>query len=126
MTPQGAKSKGRLHQQWCRDKILYHNPELTKDDVRSTSMGAGGEDIQLSSAARLKFPYQIECKSKATYSVYKDYAQACEHGECEPLLIIKANHKKPLAIIDAEHFISLIRTLHDLLEDARLRESGEK
>lgn len=89
-------------------------------------MGAGGEDVQLSTAARVKFPYQIECKSKATYSVYKDYQQASEHGDCEPLLVIKANHKKPLAIIDAEHFISLVRTLHDLLEDARLREVGER
>lgn len=126
MNPSSCKQKGRLHQQYVRDKILYHNPELSSDDVRSTSMGAGGEDVQLSSQARVMFPYQIECKSKATYSVYKDYQQACAHGECEPLLIIKANHKKPLAIIDAEHFISLVRTLHDLLEDTRLRESGEK
>lgn len=126
MTPQGAKSKGRLHQQYVRDKILYHNPELSKDDVRSTSMGAGGEDVQLSTAARIMFPYQVECKSKATYSVYKDYAQAMEHGTCEPLLIIKANHKKPLAIVDAEHFISLVRTLHDLLKEIQLREIGER
>ena len=126
MTPQGAKSKGRLHQQWVRDKILYHNPELTKDDVRSTSMGCGGEDIQLSSAARVMFPYQIECKSKASYSVYKDYDQACGHGECEPLLIIKANHKKPLAIMDANYFVSMIRTMKDLLEELNLRENGHK
>lgn len=126
MTPQSAKGKGRIFQQWCRDKILYHNPELALDDVRSTSMGAGGEDVQLSTHARIMFPYQIECKSKASYSVYKDYAQASDHGNCEPLLIIKANHKKPLAIIDADHFFSLVRTLHDLLKDLALRESGEK
>lgn len=126
MLPSSCKQKGRLHQQWCRDKVLYHNPELKQEDVRSTSMGCGGEDVQLSTAARVMFPYQIECKSKATYSVYKDYAQACEHGDCEPLLLIKANHKKPLAIIDAEHFISLVRTLHDLLKELALRESGEK
>lgn len=113
-------------QQFVRDKILYHNPELSSDDVRSTSMGAGGEDVQLSTIARVMFPYQIECKSKATYAVYKDYAQACGHGECEPLLVIKANHKKPLAIVDANHFISLVRTLHDLLKENTLRESGEK
>lgn len=89
-------------------------------------MGAGGEDVQLSTAARRMFPYQIECKSKATYSVYKDYAQAQTHGECEPCLFIKANHKKPLAIVDAEHFIALVRTLHDVLEEIRLREEGKK
>ena len=126
MQPSSAKAKGRLFQQWVRDKILYHNPELSKDDVRSTSMGAGGEDVQLSTAARIKFPYQTECKSKASYSVYKDYAQASEHGDCEPLLMIKANNKKPLAVVDAEHFVSLVRTLHDLLHEISLRENGEK
>lgn len=126
MRPQSAKSKGRLFQQWVRDKLLYHNPDLSSDDVRSTSMGAGGEDVQLSTAARRLFPYQIECKSKATYAVYKDYAQAQTHGSCEPCLMIKANHKKPLAIVDADHFISLVRTLYDLLEELRLREEGKK
>lgn len=114
MKPSSAKNKGRIHQQWVRDKILHYNPDLELDDVRSTSMGAGGEDIQLSPAARQKFPYQIECKSKATYSVYKDYSQASSHGTAEPLLIIKANHKKPLAIVDADHFIQLLRELHEL------------
>ncbi len=125
MTPQSAKQKGRSFQQYVRDKILYWNPELTKDDVRSTSMGCGGEDIQMSPAARIKFPYQIECKSKREYSVYKDYAQACEHGECEPLLMIKANNKKPLAVVDAEHFISLVRTLHDALEEINKYREGQ-
>jgi len=125
MKPQSAKAKGRLLQQWVRDKVLYWNPELSKDDVRSTSMGAGGEDVQLSSSARRMFPYQTECKSKAQYSVYKDYQQATEHGECEPLLIIKANNKNPLAIVDAEHFISLVRTLHDALEEIRKFSEGE-
>jgi len=88
-------------------------------------MGAGGEDIQLSSAARTMFPYQTECKSKAQYSVYKDYQQATEHGECEPLLVIKANNKVPLAIVNAEHFISLVRTLKDALEEIQKYQTGE-
>ena len=114
MKPSSAKAKGRIHQQYVRDLILRLNPELTKDDVRSTSMGAGGEDIQLSSAARRWFPFQIECKSKAAYSVYGDYEQACSHGGHEPLLIIKANHKKPLAIVDAEYFAKLVRRLSEI------------
>ena len=57
--PASAKQKGRLMQQWVRDKILYWNPELRPDDVRSTSMGSGGEDIQLSTKAREMFPYQM-------------------------------------------------------------------
>lgn len=126
MTPSSAKAKGRLHQQWVRDKILYYNPELSKDDVRSTSMGAGGEDVQLSTKARELFPYQVECKSKAKYAVYTDYAQAETHGNCEPLLVIKQNAKKPLVVVDAEHFVFLIRTMHELLTEQRYREQGHR
>jgi len=61
MTPQSAKQKGRLLQQWVRDKLLEYAPELEPDDIKSTSMGAGGEDVQLSPAARKMYPYQIEC-----------------------------------------------------------------
>ena len=83
---------------------------LEKDDIRSTSMGAGGEDIQLSPAARRKVPYSVECKSLAKIAVYTLYEQAVTNaGKHEPLLIIKANGKKPLAIVDATHFFELVR-----------------
>jgi hypothetical protein len=108
MRPSSAKQKGRLHQQWVAKKLLEHAPELEGDDCRSTSMGAGGEDLKLSPAARKVYPVQIECKSKAAYSVYTDYVQAASHGTHEPLLVIKANHKKPLAVVDAEWFIKLM------------------
>lgn len=109
MTPQSAKAKGRKLQQWVVDKLLTTNPELSKDDVRSTSMGAQGEDVQLSPAARKMFPYQVECKNKATFSVYKDYEQGCTHGNHQPLLVIKADRKRPLVLVDAEYFFELTR-----------------
>ena len=49
-----AKAKGRLGQNEIRDKILETFPDLEPDDVRSTTMGDTGEDIQLSPAARKK------------------------------------------------------------------------
>ena len=125
MKPASAKAKGRLMQNWVADRIRYWNPELHKDDVRSTPMGVTGEDVQLSPAARERFPYQIECKSKKTYSAYKDYEQACGHGECEPVVMVKINGKKPLAIMDAEHFISLVRTLHDSLTEIKNYSEGK-
>ncbi len=106
-----AKAKGRRLQQWARDRILEIFPMLTLDDVRSTGMGQGGEDIQLSSAARKKFPYSVECKSRKKNAVYSDMDQAianCPKGS-EPLVIVKANRRKPLAIIDADYFFKLIR-----------------
>lgn len=67
-------------------------------------MGQGGEDVQLSPAARKLIPYTIECKNMAKIAVYNYYAQAKQHGKGEPLVIIKQNHSKPLVIVDAEYF----------------------
>lgn len=105
MKTASAKAKGRNLQQWVRDKILLKYRLLEPDDVRSTGMGQGGEDLQLSPAARKVFPFSVECKSHKAFAVYGFYEQSKENaGGAEPLLVIKANHKKPLVIIDADFF----------------------
>jgi hypothetical protein len=104
MLPSSAKMKGRKHQQWVRDRLLEFAPQLEKDDVKSTSMGAQGEDVQLSPAARKVYPWNIECKSLASIACYGWYEQAAAHGTYEPVVVIKANHKKPLVVVDAEYF----------------------
>lgn len=108
MTPQSAKSKGRTFQQYVRGLLLKAFPSLEADDVRSTSMGASGEDIQLSPAARKLIPYQIECKSKAKSQIHTYYEQAQEHGDYEPLVVVKKNRSVALAIVSLDHFIKLI------------------
>ena len=45
-----------------RDIILSTFTDLAPDDVRSTSMGSSGVDIQLSPAAAAVFPYSVECR----------------------------------------------------------------
>lgn len=110
MKPQSAKSKGRLHQQWTRDEILKNFPTLEPDDVQSRSMGAGGEDLMLSPAARKVFPFSVECKSRASFAFYKDLEQAkynCPEGS-QPLLVCRGNRKKPVVIVDAEWFFERI------------------
>jgi hypothetical protein len=72
-------------------------------------MGAGGEDIQLSPFARKLIPYQIECKAKARAQVFTWYEQAQSHGKYEPLVVVKQDRKRPLVVVDAEHFFKLIR-----------------
>jgi hypothetical protein len=106
MKPQSAKAKGRKLQQWTRDEILKNCPSLEPDDVKSTSMGAGGEDVQLSPAARRQYPISIECKSRANFAFYKDLDQCVVNAPkgAEPVLVAKANHRKPVVIIDAEWF----------------------
>jgi len=104
------KAKGRKLQQWVRDKILARFPTLELDDVRSTGMGQGGEDIQLSPKARSLFPYTVECKNCERINVYKFYEQACQHTDKgEPLVVLKSNHKKPLAVVDAEFFLERMK-----------------
>ena len=111
-----GKAKGRRFQQWVRDGILARFTDLEPDDVRSTSMGAGGEDIQLSPAARKRIPISVECKAKAKSAIYTDYTQATDNAPkgTEPVLFLKADRKKPLAIVDAEFFLSLMRRVADV------------
>ena len=71
-------------------------------------MGVTGQDVQLSALGTASFPMQIECKNRAAIAIYKDYAQACTHGALEPLLVIKQNHSKPLAVVDLDYFIKLM------------------
>ena len=59
MKPQSAKAKGRVLQQWVRDKLIQLL-DVHPEDIESRSMGAGGEDLIMARAARAKFPYSIE------------------------------------------------------------------
>ena len=59
-----AKAKGRTGQQEVRDKLLETFSEFEPDDIKSTTMGDTGEDIQLSPAARKKIPLSIEVKRR--------------------------------------------------------------
>ncbi len=111
MKTASSKAKGRLLQQLVRDKILDIYPSLEPDDVKSTSMGASGEDIQLSPAARKLFPYSVECKSRETISTYTWYQQAKTNTpkSAEPLLVIKQNRGKPLVVLDLDYFMELVK-----------------
>ena len=109
MSPRSAKAKGRKLQTWVVDKILALFPSLSSLDVKSTPMGVNGVDVQLSSLAQKFFPYDIECKNtERTKTIYNYYEQAIDHTNGgEPLVIIKMNRQKPLAIVDAEHFMEM-------------------
>ena len=111
-----AKAKGRALQQRVRDLILATFPALTLDDVRSTSMGAGGEDVQLSAVARAAMMnFTIECKARAKIVIYEWFEQARGHKKfgAEPLLIVKGNNKPALAIVEAETFFALVRKANE-------------
>lgn len=107
MKTQSAKAKGRRLQQWVCGLILDRWTGLDEDDVNSRSMGASGEDVMLSPLARKKFPFSIECKNTERLNLYKSYEQCVGNAgdNYEPLLIVKRNGSKPLAVVDAEWFV---------------------
>ena len=101
MKPQSAKAKGRKLQQGGRDQLI-ENRNIHPEDIESRSMGAGGEDLIMARDARQKFPYSIECKNQEKLNVWDAYDQAKANcGNYEPIVIMKKNVKKPLAIVDA-------------------------
>jgi len=110
MKTQSCKAKGRRLQQQVRDKILSCFDHLTLDDVRSTSMGAGGEDVQLSTEARRCVPFSFECKNVEKLNVWGAIDQAkdnCPKGS-DPVLIMKKNGRDAYAVIHMDAFFELI------------------
>ena len=113
MKTQSAKAKGRRLQQWFRD-LLIEKLEVHPEDIESRSMGAGGEDLIMARAARMKFPYSIECKNQESINVWKSYEQAQENsGDYEPIVVLKRNKSKPLVLVDADYFVRLHNELVD-------------
>ena len=117
ITIASAKAKGRNLQQHVAAVIMAAFPTLEDGDVRSTSMGSGGEDVQLSPAARRVFPFTVECKQRAKDGVYTFYDQASAHGAKdrakgkvgpEPLVVVRADGRKALAIVDFDYFVRLV------------------
>jgi|TARA_R110002096_G_scaffold59225_3_gene148656 hypothetical protein len=109
MKPASAKNKGRLLQQWVRDRLLSRLKGVEPDDIKSTPMGVNGPDVMLSPAARRKWPWTVECKSRAAFSVYSimDQAESSMPPNTRPVVILKGNRKKPLALVYAEHFLDI-------------------
>jgi hypothetical protein len=76
-------------------------------------MGASGEDVTLSPAARKLIPFQIECKSKAKSQIHTYYEQAKTHGPHEPLVVVKMNYKEPLAIVQLGVFVEMLKKYNE-------------
>ena len=105
-----GKAKGRRLQDWTRDKIYELNPELEDGDVVCAIMGESGEDVKLSPAAKKVVPLSIECKARAKFVGYTFMEQAISNShKVQPVVVVKADRKKPLALVDADYFFTLLR-----------------
>lgn len=110
MRPQSCKAKGRRLQQQIVADLLERFPQLEDDDVRSTSMGAHGEDVQLSPAARTLIPYSFEAKNQERLNLWASIAQA-ETNKPEGVhaaIVVKKNGQPPYAVIRWSQFLDLI------------------
>ena len=110
MKTSSKKAKGRLLQKLIAE-LIQERFNLSPNDVKSTSMGAQGIDVQLSDKAREKFPYAIEAKNLARIAIYKHWDQAKINAKKEnlmPALVIKQNHSEPLIVLNLKDFIGKI------------------
>ena len=109
MKTSSAKAKGRRLQQKFME-LLIEKLDIDPEDIESRSMGAGGEDLIMSRAARHKFPYSVECKNQEKLNIWAAWDQANgNRGIYEPLVVIKKKGIRPLVVLDAENFLDMIK-----------------
>ena len=102
--------KGKKLQRILRDKLLKAFPHLHPADIRVARSGENGEDLKLSRIARRLIPYQFEMKNQEKFkTIYSFWDQSVRHGKYEPVLVIKQNSRRSLAVIDLDQFIDLIK-----------------
>ncbi len=84
--------------------------KLEADDVRSTSMGASGEDVPLSPAARKIYPFSFECKNVERFNAWEAIKQARENaGSHIPAVVFSKNHETAQIIIPLDKFIEMAK-----------------
>lgn len=106
---QSCKQKGRRLQKAVVKDILLAFPALHAADVKSCAMGSGGEDVQLSAAARAVFPFSVEVKNRERLNVHAALAQAeANAGACEPLLVFSKNRAKTWAAVQWPTLLRLL------------------
>ena len=114
MRPSSCKAKGRRHQQQVVKDILQAFPHLTPDDVRSTSMGASGEDILMSPHAQECVPLSIECKNCERLNIWSAVQQA--ESNCpthrSPCVVFTKNRSSTYAVIPWNKLVELLKFTH--------------
>jgi hypothetical protein len=108
-TPASRKAKGRSFQNRIRDDIISRLG-IDPGDILSTGMGQAGCDLYLSPAARIWFPYGVECKYQEKVSLWQWWEQCVTNAEKEdlaPLLLIRRSRTEPLAVLWWDDFLAM-------------------
>ena len=126
LKPASAKNKGRAAQKWLRHNVLnllnhIAGAPVDEDHVRSTSMGAFGEDLLLSPTAREHFPFAPECKNSEKIGFWPTVSQAeANAGDHIPLILFMKNRTKPWIAIPENKFFELLLLANDATDSAGL------
>ena len=106
------KAKGRNLQQWVCKRIsdILGIPWGAEDDkeIQSRPMGQSGTDVILRGKARELFEFDVECKSQETWKMNEFIEQAKSNSSRNWLLVLKKKNKKPVVVLDASVFFSLM------------------
>ena len=112
MKQKSRRAKGKKLQKILRDKLFKAFSHLHPYDIKVAKTGQNGEDLKLSKTARRLIPFQFEAKSQQKFKVlYSFYDQASRHGRHEPVLVVKQNTRRALAVIDLDQFVDLIKII---------------
>ena len=135
-TPQSRKQKGRLFQQQIAKAILDFFPELTENDVKSTSMGKSGSDLELSEKALRMLNIEPECKFQEKLNVHDAMKQVIDrlnkkkpksHKNVDslinailkiPVLFFKKSYSEPYVCIRLDDFLFLLRSNYEQTKDS--------
>ena len=120
MKTSSAKSKGRRHQQYVARRLVETSDELEPDDIRSASMGAPGEDIPMSPAARRQFPFSFECKNVEKLSIWSALDQARSNcpKNATPVVVFTRNRETPQIALPFEKFLEIYKVYLDAQKDS--------
>ena len=120
MKVSSAKQKGRRFQQEVRDKLLEVSHELEPDDIRSASMGAYGEDILFSPAARRQFPFSVECKNVEKLSIWRciDQARSNAPAGTTPVVAFTRNREVAHVALPLDKFLEIYEVYLNAQKDS--------
>ena len=111
MKQSSRRRKGKFLQNLVRDKILKNFQHLKRKDVDVANTGENGRDIKLSKVAKLLVPYSFETKNQEKVKTVYDWLDQAKRnsGNLEPIVVMKQNTRRPLAVIALDHFFELIK-----------------
>lgn len=113
MSHGGRKDKGRRLQKMVATMISdLIGLECGKDcPVESRQMGEAGPDVRLDSAARVLFPFTVECKNTEKWNLPAaiEQVRANQYKNTDWLVVLGKNRTTPVAVVELDVFFEILK-----------------